>query len=92
MICSGWLARRTRRLVPEFVDAVDVCFDRCRNDVGVRAKTIIDGAVVLQLNMHLPDIIAAFADRLHGELAQRHRPVDDALQRLDRRIHRAIAG
>ena len=41
----------------ELVDAVDICLDRSGNDVGVGAKTVIDVIVVLNLNVHLAEVV-----------------------------------
>lgn len=51
----------------ELIDTVDVRFHRCRNNIRIGTKPIINMIIVFHLHMYLTHIIATLADSLDGE-------------------------
>ena len=75
----------------EAVDAVDVGFDCCADDVGVGGEAVVDVVVVLDLDVDFAGVVASFADALYGELFEGHGPVDDVLECVEGGIDGAVA-
>ena len=48
----------------EFIDTVDIGFDRGRDNIGIGTETVIGTVVVLYLHMYLTDVVATLADGL----------------------------
>jgi hypothetical protein len=67
----------------ELVDAVDVCLDRSGHDVGVGTEAVIDVIVMLNLNVHLAEVVRTLRNGLDGHFLEGHLASDDLLEGLD---------
>lgn len=52
----------------ELIDAVDICFDRCGDDVCVGTEAVVDLSVILYLHVHLAHVVGSFGNGLNGKL------------------------